>query len=122
MRGIIRAFVTPAFEEMDSIESVSNISSIVMTSISEKNNVVGGIVNELMTPIFQEFQKALRLALPGHSDIELMWKIHFMIGIFLHTLRLARMEKIYGQFHKEMDSQGIVQSMERFIEAGIKAK
>jgi AcrR family transcriptional regulator len=122
LRDIIRAFVEPGLALFDDEETVSNMMAIVMTALAKKGEKASEIVHGIMLPVTRMFHAALRRALPACSDSEVMWKMHFMIGAFVHTVRFSSADRVPGGMKNDVGRDALADMLVKFIEAGLKAK
>ena len=77
---------------------------------------------EQFKDIGQRFMPVFHRALPHLPPVELLWRIHFVIGVMAHTM--ADTQKLKHISHGACDpddTEGIVQRMVAFLAAGMKA-
>lgn len=89
---------------------------------TEPNLISQDLMGQEMRPIFQKFTLALIQLLPHLTPQEVMWRLHFSVGILAHTLaagnKLATLSN--GQVNPQ-DKQEVLKQMKRFAIAGLMA-
>ncbi len=74
-----------------------------------------GDIGRRFMPVFQR-------ALPKLPPVELMWRIHFVIGVMAHTMAdTQKLKHISRGVCDPDDTEGIVERMVAFLAAGMKA-
>ena len=52
------------------------------------------VIKEEFADTTQRFHAALRRSLPGATDVDIYWKLHFAMGAFVHAVSQARVLKL----------------------------
>jgi AcrR family transcriptional regulator len=76
----------------------------------------------LMRPIMGPFISAFRRALPEMPLVELLWRLHFAVGMMAHTLAgTYHLQAMSGGLCDPSDVEGIIERMVAFAAAGMRA-
>jgi len=81
---ILEAMIRPCLE-MCLNPQREQINRILVRAFSEKGNFMEEIVEKEWTPICNRFFESLQRSLPAIPEDELCWRMHFVVGSFLHT-------------------------------------
>lgn len=79
------------------------------------------IFKELFGEVMKRFPAAFKRALPELEPIEFFWRIHFMIGVMVHSMDTSKIQMISGGVCDPNDIEGIIERMVNFSVAGLKA-
>jgi AcrR family transcriptional regulator len=75
-----------------------------------------------MREILRPFTSAFRRALPSLPTVELMWRIHFGVGVMAHTLAgMEHLKHVSGGLCDLSDVEGTIDRIVTFICAGMRA-
>ena len=77
---VVEAFLTPAVL----MAPGSGFVRLMARLHAEKSAME--VILRNFQPLFERYTSALRRALPGMSEVEIAWKVHFMLGSMSHTL------------------------------------
>jgi len=109
---ILEAFIAPAILIEKSPEFVKLMGRV------HAEGLMPEIVKRHFQPIFERFMAAMRNALPGVSENELLWKAHFAMGAMAHALT-ARPELIP---HSKQESPiNVSKMLVAFVSSGFRA-
>lgn len=126
LEDVIRAFIEPIFKVDFTSRGVRNISSIMDMSFAQEDSSVGRIFHEIMRPVFMRFFKAFKMTLPEMKEQDLMFKVHFMLGSMLHTIRVCFKSPLSNAapMHKfkDINPEMVIERLVNFCVAGLKAK
>ncbi len=90
---------------------------------TEPNLISQDLMGNEMRPIFQKFTAALTKLLPHLTLQEVMWRLHFSVGVLAHTLaagnKLATLSN--GQVNPH-DKHEVLKQMKRYAIAGLMAE
>jgi AcrR family transcriptional regulator len=76
-----------------------------------------------MGEIARRFGAALRRAMPGLTEEDLFWRMHFSVGVMAHTLAGGKLLEVLSQGRCTMsDVQAIRKRMVAFLCAGLRAQ
>lgn len=90
LEEILDAFVRPFVTQVRRSEMTEQLFYRLMGRIfSEKGEEFPGTVEEGLRKMLRRFMKAFARALPGLSQEELAWRVHFTVGSMLHTMAHA---------------------------------
>jgi hypothetical protein len=77
---------------------------------------------ELMREIARPFTDAFRKALSHLPQVELLWRMHFAIGVVAHTLAgTEHLAAVSGARFDPSEAEATIQRMVAFIAAGMRA-
>ena len=91
-------------------------------TLSEPGKFLKPLIEEQFAEKHRRFHKALMLALPGLTEIEAHWKIHFSYGVFVHTLSHSHILEISsGGRCKLADPEITLQRIVAYCAAGFRS-
>jgi len=121
LEGIIRAFVEPVVL-LRCDASCAGVGRLFGRTYVEPSGTARRAFFELMRDIGRPFTEAFRKVLPDFPQVELLWRIHFAVGVLAHTLAgTEHLATISGGLCDPTDAEGIVARMVAFIAAGMRA-
>lgn len=75
-----------------------------------------------MREILRPFTSAFRRALPGVPMVELLWRIHFGVGVMAHTLAgMEHLKNVSGGLCELSDVEATIDRIVTFVCAGMRA-
>lgn len=86
LEALLRAFLLPIFEARDNHPRSAEVPKLYARLHSEPGDMVAKTFVPIVSPIMERFRPTFRRTLPGLSDSELGWCVHFMIGVAGHTV------------------------------------
>lgn len=125
LREVLRAFLEPVFGSEGNTGRLARMSTLIHMAHSAQDSTVIGVLIKTFMPAMERMFKALCAAMPGIPENEIKWKMHFFIGGFSHTLRIAVMED-HG--HKlpsmpgHLERERLIEMMVSYFAAGMEAK
>ena len=125
LHDVLRAFLEPVFGSEEGTGRLARMSTLIHMAHSAQDSTVIGVLIKTFMPAMEKMFKALCDAMPGIPENEIKWKMHFFIGGFSHTLRIAVMED-HG--HKlpsmptRMPKERLIEMMVSYFAAGMEAK
>jgi len=121
LEGVIRAFITPVVMLRKDSRG-ADLGRLIGRTYVEPSGVGQRTFFDLMREIARPFTEAFRRALPGVPQAELLWKLHFAIGVVAHTLAgTGHLTTMAGGACDPSDAEGIIERMVAFIAAGMRA-
>ena len=120
---VIRSFVSPLFSESTQAgEDARDIGRIVGRIYSDPSEGARRCFFELMRQVGRPFTEAFRRALPQISQVELVWRIHFSVGVMAHTLAgTHHLRAISGGLCDTSDAAAVTGRIVAFVAAGMRA-
>jgi AcrR family transcriptional regulator len=80
------------------------------------------VFHKHLAPVSQRFVQALSQALPDLSQAELLWRLHFSVGVLTHTMLWGSIfPKITNGVCDITDRDALVDRAVRFVAAGFRA-
>ena len=80
------------------------------------------VFEEEFAEVVTRFERALARALPGLSRAELLLRMHFAIGVMVHTMLDSDRARRWTEGECDpLDAQGTLEAMVRFVSAGCRA-
>ena len=122
LEEILRAFVGPMLELPTDVAAGVDFRRLMGRMYVEPGEKVQEFLRDLMMPVGQRFITAFHRALPDLPRVELLWRLHFSIGVIAHNLA--------GRYHLQMLSGGLcdptdvnanVERVVAFLAAGLRA-
>ncbi len=121
LEGVIRAFVEPVVVLRKDRE-YANVGRLFGRTYVDPSGTARHAFFELMREIGRPFTEAFRRALGDMPQVELLWRIHFSVGVLAHTLAgRDHLTTISGGLCDPSDAEGIIERMVAFIAAGMRA-
>jgi AcrR family transcriptional regulator len=105
---VLEAFLAPTFSVAD-----RSPKFVRLMGRMHGEGLMPMIVERHFQPMVARFRAAFHRALPDLPEVELVWRIHFMIGSMAHAL--------FGPPNASLDTQGVVQRLVVFLGAGFRA-
>ena len=120
---LFRAFVEPPLRmRRDPACHGADVGSIFGRLYSDPSESARRSFFGLMRPIMGPFISAFRRALPEMPLVELLWRLHFAVGMMAHTLAgTYHLQAMSGGLCDPSDVEGIIERMVAFAAAGIRA-
>lgn len=121
VEAIVRAFLQPVLQL--GRDCGEQVCATMGRLVAEQPPFLRPYLAEQFRPVAQRFVAALRRALPGHSERDLYWRLHFVVGAMAHTMQHARLMSslTHGACDAD-DSEGILEQLVTFACAGVAAK
>ncbi len=121
LEGVIRAFVEPIVMLRRDAPS-AGVGRLFGRTYVDPSGTARRAFFDLMREIGRPFTEAFRKVLPGVPQVELLWRMHFSVGVLAHTLAgTEHLITISGGLCDPSDAEGIIQRMVAFIAAGMRA-
>jgi AcrR family transcriptional regulator len=121
LEAVLRAFLGPAVQLRASADGGA-LGRLLGRTYSEVSPVARQALFERMRDVARPFTEALRRALPGMSQIELLWKLHFAIGVMAHTMGGGEHLKfISGGICDLTAADDVLERVIAFVAAGMRA-
>lgn len=122
LEEVIRAFVAPVIRVRQEAASQGvDIARIVGRTYSDPSESAKRSFFGHMRQIARPFTDAFRRALPEMPQVELLWRMHFSVGVLAHTLAGTRhLQTISGGLCDPADVEGTLERMVAFMAAGLR--
>ena len=123
LEDIVRAMIAPVlrFRQRDP-ELGRRVGLLFARTYADPNEMVRPVFLNHMQQIFRPFTEALRRALPSLPPAELLWRMHFGVGVMAHTLAgCDHLKVISGGLCDLSDVEAVIERMVNFICAGMRA-
>lgn len=121
LEPVLRAFLAPVVRLRASADGGA-LGRLLGRTYTETSPVARQAVFERMREIARPFTEALRRALPGVGQIELLWKLHFAVGVMAHTLGgTEHLKFISGGLCDPLAAADVLERMVAFVAAGMRA-
>ena len=114
---ILRAFMAPVMQV-----KVDAVVPLIGRILSNPELFVERVFHKHLAPVSQRFVEALSKALPDLPPSELLWRLHFSVGVLTHTMLWGRIfPKITNGVCDISDREALVERAVRFVAAGFRA-
>ncbi len=124
VRDLLLAFIEPTLRFKETSPGAEDFIAIIGRSFSDPDGTVRKAFFQLVWPLFNLIFETFQEALPELSEKMLLWRLHFMLGAFSHTMHMC----CGGMFHSdiikiplETDTNTIIENFIPFITAGMEA-
>ena len=114
---ILTAFMAPVMQV-----KVDALVPLIGRILSNPELFVERVFHNHLAPVSQRFIEALSKALPELPPSELLWRLHFSVGVLTHTMLWGRIfPKITNGVCDISDREALVDRAVRFVAAGFRA-
>ena len=114
---ILTAFMAPVMQV-----KVDAVVPLIGRILSNPELFVERVFHKHLAPVSQRFIEALSKALPELPPSELLWRLHFSVGVLTHTMLWGRIfPKITNGVCDISDREALVDRAVRFVAAGFRA-
>ena len=114
---IMRAFLAPVM-----LEKADALLPLMGRILSNPELFVERVFHKHLAPVSERFVAALSQALPHLPRPELLWRLHFSVGVLTHTMLWGRIfPKITNGICDITDRDALVDRAVRFVAAGFRA-
>jgi AcrR family transcriptional regulator len=114
---ILRAFMAPVMEV-----KVDALVPLIGRILSNPEVFVERVFHKHLAPVSQRFVEALSKALPDLQPSEILWRLHFSVGVMTQTMLWGRIyPKITNGVCDISDRQALVDRVVHFVAAGFRA-
>ena len=114
---ILTAFMAPVMQV-----KVDAVVPLIGRILSNPEVFVERVFHKHLAPVSQRFVEALSKALPHLPPSEILWRLHFSVGVMTHTMLWGRIyPKITNGVCDISDREALVDRAVRFVAAGFRA-
>jgi len=114
---ILEAFMAPVMQV-----KVDAIVPLMGRILSNPELFVERVFHKHLAPVSQRFVEALSKALPELPPSEILWRLHFSVGVMTHTMLWGRiLPKITNGVCDISDREALADRAVRFVAAGFRA-
>jgi AcrR family transcriptional regulator len=124
LAGVLRAFIDPPIRMSLSDPEVGASAGRLFGRMYQQpgGGMFGQIFERQFGRIKQRFLAAMRRALPGIPETEILWRIHFVIGALAHTMAGREHLKFLSDGQCDLtDADALIGRLVAFLEAGMNA-
>jgi len=121
LEKILDAFLRPVIEIAGG--HAKEFVPLIGRLYTEPRGFAERLYHQQFEPLAERFFPALQLALPDVPLLELIWRVHFAIGVMAHTMGASEMLRgmSQGLCDSAGDAEGTLQRVRAFIMAGLTA-
>jgi AcrR family transcriptional regulator len=117
LEQILIAFMAPVMQV-----KVDAVVPLIGRILSNPELFVERVFHKHLAPVSQRFVEALSKALPELPHSELLWRLHFSVGVLTHTMLWGRIfPKITNGVCDISDREALVNRAVCFVAAGFRA-
>jgi len=114
---ILEAFMAPVMQV-----KVDAIVPLMGRILSNPELFVERVFHKHLAPVSQRFVETLSKALPELPPSEILWRLHFSVGVMTHTMLWGRiLPKITNGVCDISDREALADRAVRFVAAGFRA-
>jgi AcrR family transcriptional regulator len=114
---ILTAFMAPVLQV-----KVDALAPLIGRILSNPELFVERVFHKHLAPVSQRFVEALSKALPELPPSEILWRLHFSVGVMTHTMLWGRIyPRITNGVCDISDREALVDRTVRFVAAGFRA-
>jgi AcrR family transcriptional regulator len=119
---ILEALLAPTFRVAHDWAESGVPFARLMGRLHAEGDVLLKIAKKNFGPVLAAFISALRRALPGLPEKELLWRMDFVIGAMSHTLRSAhQVEYVFHGTRSPADLDATLRCLIDFLSAGLRS-
>jgi len=121
LENILDAFLRPVIEI--AAGHAKEFVPLIGRLYTEPGGFSERLYQQQFEPLARRFLPALKRALPEVPENELVWRVHFAIGVMAHTMGAGVMLRALsgGRCDQTHDAEGTLRRMQAFILAGLTA-
>jgi AcrR family transcriptional regulator len=117
LEQILTAFLAPVLDQ-----DLASVVPLLGRMMSDPTQFVERVFKKYLAPVSQRFQEALSKQLPGLSRAELLWKVHFTVGVMTHVMSLSQvLPTLTDGLCDISDHQALIERVVSFAAAGFRA-
>jgi AcrR family transcriptional regulator len=123
LEDVVHAFVAPVVRKrLGGGEHGADVGRLFGRIYSDPCECARASFFSQMREILRPFTSAFRRALPGLPAVELLWRIHFGVGVMAHTLAgMEHLKNVSGGLCDLSDVEGTIERIVTFVCAGMRA-
>jgi AcrR family transcriptional regulator len=123
LEDVVHAFVAPVVRKrLGGGDCGANVGRLFGRIYSDPCECARASFFGQMRDILRPFTSAFRRALPGLPMVELLWRIHFGVGVMAHTLAgMEHLKNVSGGLCDLSDVEGTIDRIVTFVCAGMRA-
>tara|TARA_A100001037_G_C14965109_1_gene551155 strand:+ start:193 stop:819 length:627 start_codon:yes stop_codon:yes gene_type:complete len=124
LEKILEALVGPALRlSRDPNKGGREFMRLLGRCFTEPDEKIQELLNRQVAAVAERFMPAFQKALPKVPQVDLLWRLHFLVGAMAHTMADAeRLGEFSGGLCDPDDTEGMIQRLVTFLAAGLKAK
>ena len=120
LEQVLDAFLRPVVEISRS--HAREFAPMMGRMYTEPGEFMERVYKEHLRPVATRFIQAYQRALPGLPLVELLWRLHFSVGVMAHTLGAATLIRVMSDGQCDpTDTEGVLRRMSAFMQAGLAA-
>jgi AcrR family transcriptional regulator len=120
LEQVLDAFLRPVVEISRS--HAREFAPMMGRMYTEPGEFMERVYQEHLRPVATRFIQAYQRALPGLPLVELLWRLHFSVGVMAHTLGAATLLRVMSDGQCDpTDAEGMLRRMGAFMQAGLSA-
>ena len=120
---LVEAFYEPVIDMAHDLEAQGITAGQLMGRLyTEPHGAAQSILVSEMAETAQRFAAAFGRALPHLTGVEVIWRLHFTIGVLAHTTAAsAKIQHLSRGLINPKDKQEVLRQMKAFVKAGLTA-
>ena len=124
LEKILEALVGPALRlSRDPKKGGSEFMRLLGRCYTEPDDNIQAMLNRQVAAVAERFMPEFQKALPNVAPVDLIWRLHFLVGAMAHTMADAeRLRKFSEGACDPDDTEGTIQKLVTFLAAGMRAK
>jgi len=124
LERVLSAFVAPALElSQDASRGGERFRELLGRSMAEPSDTLRDFIHSLYADVLGRYKAALAAVLPELPEIELDWRLHFLIGVLAYTLAGTDVMRLLADRRAcdPRDPRAALDRMIPFLAAGFRA-
>ena len=123
VEDILRAFIAPAVRLGAESGRSGLFRRVCGRVFAEPSPSLQAGIDDFFTEVVERFGAAFVRALPGLEQVELCWRMHFMVGAMVHTLmEHERLQRFTRGLCTMDDPEALIERLVGFTAAGMRAE
>lgn len=121
--GLLEAFFEPVVDMALSLKNEGfTVGQLMGRMYTETHTVMQNLICTEMGEVARRFGTALARALPHLTQTEVLWRLHFTVGVLAHTLAAEEKIAILSQNRiNPRNKQEVLRQMMTYAKAGLRA-
>lgn len=116
LEQILTAFLAPVMDQ-----DLASVVPLLGRMMSDPTQFVERVFKKYLAPISQRFQEALQRELPDLPRAELLWRVHFTVGMMTHLMSLSQViGGLSGGLCDVSDRHALIDRVVAFAAAGFR--
>lgn len=116
LEQILTAFLTPVLNQ-----NLAIVVPLLGRMMADPTQFVERVFKKHLAPVSRRFQDALQVELPSLPPVEVLWRLHFTVGVMVHLMNLSqKLPSLSGGLCDVSDRHALIERVVSFASAGFR--